>query len=564
MPPATGQNRNRPTTGFTSLPQAIKDVVSRTAPKVVEDRLTTDEPMETISRQALSLRRYAGLKISKALDPGNGLSEQEVRERVPDLVYVLHAHDLPDELIVALLQHPHLLAAARRDDVARMLIAHPRIVENLKDAPYLVAYLKNHGISALDRFPQDWNFLERKEVIRELDMNTVLRERIFKHHPQLLSLIGERVDLLREISLRSFSFGVALSGMPGFGRALLSTTHPVREMNLIDGQAALVAAMVDVLMRGVQVRMDFPYELLFDRRFMNALRPYGRLWPVLLTVPGLLEITKRDIESGGRPSTALPLLDSDDLLQVLPYAPHFGARLMASPELLPAAVENPDVATLLSWRYEHFDDVPDRLLESALQSAALPEPRRLPLKRKEISSLRPEELFDQFVMSHPGLSSLREYHLARLKGILIGKPVLLRNIIALGDGLRGHLLDPLLSGTGLSVALVKSADTAPGEYLPALLRNLDALISTSHDNRVGRVVERFSSHIFGAYRRMPGVFEHQPHFRELLFLPHYPWWYIDTVPGLRDALIADSLLAGVAKQLASALPVLLVRRPETL
>ncbi|MFI8008522.1 hypothetical protein, partial [Streptomyces sp. NPDC086010] len=567
MPPATGQNRNRPTTGFTSLPQAIKDVVSRTAGKVIEDQLRdTDESAETIKSEVLHFRQLAGLRISKALEPKNGLSQEEVREGVPDLLYILEISDdnLSDELIVDLLKHPHLLAAAKREDVAHMLIEHPRMVENLQDAPYLVAHLKDYGLSRLEFFPEEQKFLERKEIVRELDMNTLFREKIFERNPRLLSLFDGRIDLLRELALWSEKLSFILEQYPNFIRALLSTAHPVREVHRLDGEAALIATMVDFILRGIPVRADLPYELLFDRRLMAALRPYGRLWPVLLVVPGLLEITKRDIESGGQPSTALPLLDSDDLLEVLPYAPHFGARLMASPELLSAAVENPDVATLLSWRHGYFDDVPDRTLESALRSAALPIGKRPPLTQEEISSLQPGPLFDNFVMAHPGLGIASDDYVAGLRGRILENPALLYKFVDLGDDLKGHLLAPLLLDEDYANVFSEAVETVPSEYLPMMLRNLDALNQIRLRDVTTSELERSRSRIFDTYRRMPEGFDRHPQSRELLYDPFHPGWYFDTVPGLWDALIADSLLAGVAKQLASALPVLLVRRPETL
>ncbi|MET9111004.1 hypothetical protein ABZX29_31120, partial [Streptomyces zhihengii] len=567
MPPAAGQGRRRPVSGFGSLPQAIKDTVSRSAREVIENRFRgTPESAEEIKAEVLHLRQLAGMTVSRVIGEENGLSEDAVRENVPDLLYIIEifGENLPDALIVDLLKHPHLLAAAKREDVADMLIENPRIVENLQDAPYLVAHLYNFGLEELGSYREEQKFLERKEIVRELDMNELLRERVLGPYARLLSLFEGRVDLLRELSLWSENIWVVLEGYPNLGRALLSTERPVREVHRLDGEAALIATLVDFSMRGIPVPTDFPYGLLFDRRLMAALRPYGRLWPALLAVPGLLERTQREVRAGGRPDTALPLLASPDLLEVLPYASHLGARLVQSPELLSAAVGNADVATVLSWRHEYFDDIPDAALGSALRTASLPAGKRTPLTPDEISSLQSELLLENFILANPGLGIASGEFVESLRRRVTENPALLYKFIDLGDDLKGHLLAPLLSDADSGVNASAAASTVPIEYLPAMLRSLDALDQIRPGDVADSELERTRAQIFSVFRGMPEGFDRHPQIRELLYATFHQGWYIDTVPGLRDALIADSRLAGAAKHLSSALPVLLVRRPETL
>ncbi|MGW7673904.1 hypothetical protein ACWGJX_43615 [Streptomyces sp. NPDC054775] len=456
---------------------------AQTAP----ERTIEDHEERAIRARVKELQRTRGFtdvyarKIISAVKAALRSVVQKSEQDVAELVTAIYGAagqriTMLDDISLKLAQQPILTQAIhrhesvatavhRQPDLATLFPKFPRVLESV--AAFGLSHTMAHDDAALSLLAS------RPDVLAEAEKDIQFWNWI-NTNPPLLSALDGRVELIRVVV--SSESMTAIIGDPmrhDLRTAVLSlpSAKAVKLLSNFTMEAGLLAGLRSATWRAPQLSFDLSHLLTNQQNILERLRPYSQQAIALFTIPGLYESTLEDL------SMLKTLNRSVMLTDILEDIPAFGARIIKSPALMNAAVENINVARHLSRNPTHFDRVYDASLLMALKDARPPEDTSSgqPPTPAEIASLPAHELVNKL------LGSSREWLAAvgsdgAVRQMLQSRRDLLTRLAA-APPLPAHVLRRFFSPASSNLLDVVESGHVPISMIPSAVKfqHLDAL-----------------------------------------------------------------------------------------
>ncbi|MGQ4424394.1 hypothetical protein ACN6LL_006789, partial [Streptomyces violaceoruber] len=267
------------------------------------------------------------------------------------------------ELLVRLVREPGVLkAAAKFKQVGEAVSSHESLVQELAGSPLLLDELTERGIPGEVSPEGMYELLGRPEFIAELEASAPARK-FFYEHPQLIINTKGDIPVFKKLVEDPGSLMDVLENSLEYSEELMKADRPAVSIDDLLYENGPVLAMLHLLFNGSGSRTIFR-RLLSEASLRKRLGKYPEQSIAILANPALL----RSFAAEDSPVPEL-LRRSPLLIDVLEDKPAIVERLANNVEALEAAVENPEVALLLSDRPTAFDHTPDDGLAAELRTA---------------------------------------------------------------------------------------------------------------------------------------------------------------------------------------------------
>ncbi|WP_432163562.1 hypothetical protein [Streptomyces tendae] len=301
------------------------------------------------------------------------------------------------DLLARLVEEPGVLkAAASHLRVTEAIVVHPELIESLSAAPVTLDFITENGIPEEQGVPAGdvavYNILAKPGFVQWLESSEHYRH-YFSEWPDVVVSVDGVQPILSELASYPTRVNDLIVHSPELAEVLLSIPDQVSSVRSLQDEYGLSAALLRLVTYGRKVSKETFRRVLTDVHAKKRLREHPAEVLVVLGVPGLLEAAVPAAERGdpadsGHPSVFDLLARSPLLTDVLEDDLTIGERLAADRAALTAAVDNPDVAHILSEHPDFFDHVPGDQLTAALTAARhqpLPAP---PAAARETSAIR--------------------------------------------------------------------------------------------------------------------------------------------------------------------------------
>ncbi|WP_432164164.1 hypothetical protein [Streptomyces tendae] len=267
------------------------------------------------------------------------------------------------ELLVRLVREPGVLkAAANFRQVGEAVASHESLVQELAGSPLLLDELTERGIPGEVSQEGMYELLGRPEFIAELEASAPARK-FFYEHPQLIINTKGNIPVFKKLVEDPGSLMDVLENSLEYSEELMKVDRPDVAIDGLLYENGLVLTMLHLLFKGSGSTTVFR-RLLSEASLRKRLGKYPEQSIAILANPALLQSFAVDDSPVPELLRRSPLL-----IDVLEDKPAIVERLANNVEALEAAVENPEVALMLSDRPTAFDHVPDDGLVSELRTA---------------------------------------------------------------------------------------------------------------------------------------------------------------------------------------------------